>query len=78
MFHPNVKVLKSLSQMPKEWGLLFLHIVTTKLDINTLREWEIESPKLKVSIIEQLFEFLENRCLTLKAIESLKSVYKFS
>jgi len=53
-----------------EWGSLFLHIISIKLDSNTLRQWEIESPKSKVASVEGLLKYLEDHCQILEAIES--------
>lgn len=39
----NIKTLETLGQNPSQWGSLLLYLITTKLDTDTLCEWEIKS-----------------------------------
>jgi len=66
----HIKPLTSLGQNPKEWGSLLLHVISIKLDASTLRQWEMESSKSEVALVNALLEYLENRCQILEAIEA--------
>jgi len=41
----HIAALEALKQRPKDWGPLLIHIICTKLDTNTLTEWEMKAPK---------------------------------
>lgn len=66
----HINALQMLGQQPKAWGSLLIHLITTKLDKGSLREWETVSQKNEISSVENLLEFLQNRFLVLEAIES--------
>jgi len=46
-----MKALESLGERPSQWGALLMHLVVSKLDAKTMREWEISSSKTEVSSI---------------------------
>lgn len=71
----HVNALDTLGQNPKQWGSLFVHVISTKLDIGTLKEWEAtKSTSDIVPEIDELLTFLENRIRILEAVESLEPV----
>ncbi|KAF0748793.1 Uncharacterized protein FWK35_00024408 [Aphis craccivora] len=65
----HINALETLDQNPKLWGSFLIHLVTTKLDSNTLTEWEMEAPKTNVASIDLLITFLQKRCQILEAVE---------
>jgi len=70
----HMNALETLDQNPKSWGALLIHLITTKLDSNTLTEWEMEAPKTNVASIELLITFLQKRCQILEAVESAMQI----
>lgn len=71
----HINALDTLGQNPKRWGSLFVHVVSTKLDIVTLKEWEVAKSNLDdVPEIDELLKFLENRIRILESVESLESM----
>ncbi|KAE9521829.1 hypothetical protein AGLY_017764 [Aphis glycines] len=63
----HMNALETLDQNPKLW-------VTTKLDSNTLTEWEMAAPKTNVASIDLLITFLQKRCQILEAVESAMQI----
>jgi hypothetical protein len=47
----HMKALESLGERPSQWGALLMHLVVSKLNTKTMREWEISSSKTEVSSI---------------------------
>ncbi|KAE9521837.1 hypothetical protein AGLY_017772 [Aphis glycines] len=70
----HMNALETLDQNPKLWGSLLIHLVTTKLDSNTLTEWEMAAPKTNVASIDLLITFLQKRCQILEAVESAMQI----
>lgn len=70
----NLKALESLGQKPENWGALLLHLITSKLDSSTMREWETIASKTEVPTIDSLIDFLQSRFRILEAVESSKQI----
>jgi len=70
----NIKALETLGQKPKEWGPLLLHILCSKLNNETLKEWEIKSVKDKIPSVTELIQFIEDRFQISESIESSKII----
>ncbi|XP_050544282.1 uncharacterized protein LOC126907214 [Daktulosphaira vitifoliae] len=66
----HIKALENLGQKPDLWGSLIIHLITSKLDVQSLRSWEIESPRSEVATLNNIIVFLESRFRMLEAIES--------
>jgi ribosomal protein S17E len=73
----HLKALKSLGEKPDQWGSLLLHLVISKLDAKTMREWEIASSKMEVYSTAELITFMQSRFRVLEAIESSKQISLF-
>jgi hypothetical protein len=66
----HLRALKSLNQPTDTWDTLIIHIVKTKLDAVTVREWE----EYKVNNeIPNLKQFLKGRADLLESVEANKS-----
>jgi len=76
--HNYLLALKALGQRPDEWGSLLLHIVSTKLDADTIGEWEIKTPRSEMFKVTELLDFLDSRFHILEAVETAKSIVKTS
>lgn len=70
----HLKVLEFLGQTPDRWGALLFHLITSKLDTGTRREWESEAATAEELRVPVLIEFLKSRFRILEAIESVKNI----
>ncbi|XP_063915614.1 uncharacterized protein LOC135131698 [Zophobas morio] len=66
----HLKVLESLQRPVKQWDDLLIHIISSKLDHNTLIAWE-SSLGHEIPTYEQLEKFVVQRCQTLESLESV-------
>lgn len=53
----HLKALEALGQTPDKWGALLFHLITSKLDASTRREWECEAAKLEELSVPILIDF---------------------
>lgn len=74
----HIKALKTLGQTPhNNWSTILVFLITSKLDVNTRREWERETSKLEAPQITELIKFLESRFRMLETIETSKQLMHF-
>lgn len=55
-----------------------LHIISTKLDADTIGEWEMKTPRGEISKVTELLDFLDSRFHILEAVETAKGIVKTS
>lgn len=72
----HIRALESLGQNPNAWGPLLTHVITTKLDKSTLREWAIKANGTEIETPPELITFLDTRVKMLESVESVKYVNK--
>lgn len=65
----HLRALKKLNQPTESWDTLLIHIITTKLDFATAREWEEKRGYLSNPTLNDLNEFLKNRADLLESLE---------
>ncbi|KAK9739423.1 Protein of unknown function (DUF1759) [Popillia japonica] len=68
----HLRALEMLKQPVKMWDLILLHIMSTKLDYNTNKEWETLISKKgedDMPTVNELIEFLHQRCRLLETIQ---------
>lgn len=53
-----------------------MHVITSKLDAHTLRNWETLMAKEELPIIQSLIDFSLDRCQILEVIENSRNVKK--
>lgn len=70
----HMTALKSIGYDPKNWGPMLLHVISTKLDCATLKEWETQAPKKEVPEVDELLTFLQNRFQILEAVEGAQNI----
>ncbi|XP_018373384.1 PREDICTED: uncharacterized protein LOC108767792, partial [Trachymyrmex cornetzi] len=63
----HMRALKALKRPIEQWDDLMLHIVTTRLDQTTAREWETTIERGSIPSFKQLIAFLTQRCRALEA-----------
>jgi len=66
------QALQALDHDPDQWGALLLHVITSKLDENTVRQWETNAKKELPTTIKEIINYLHDRCQVLEAVESSK------
>lgn len=64
----NVESLKNLQVPVQYWDLLLIYIFTQKLDFNTRKAYELEKDRTHLPTLDNLFSFLEKRCLALESL----------
>lgn len=70
----HMTALKAIGYDPKNWGPMLLHVISTKLDCATLKEWETQAPKKEVPEVDELLTFLQNRFQILEAVEGAQNI----
>ncbi|XP_025192847.1 uncharacterized protein LOC112592900 [Melanaphis sacchari] len=70
------QALQALDHDPDLWGALLLHVITSKLDSNTVRQWETLNAQNELPTIYKMISFLHERCQILEAVESSKGKYE--
>lgn len=66
--------LKLIGYDPNNWGPMLIHIISTKLDSTTLKEWETQASKKEVPEVAELLTFLQNRFQILEAVEGAQNI----
>ncbi|KAJ8957213.1 hypothetical protein NQ318_007775 [Aromia moschata] len=73
----HLRSLKALGEPTEHWDTLIIHIITSKLDNTTRREWESFELKQELPIMEDINKFLKQRCELLEKLEVNKSNNNF-
>lgn len=63
------RALKALGRSTDEWDDLLMHLITSKLDVTTNKEWENSLTGPDIPILQDLMDFIEHRCHTLEIIQ---------
>ena len=61
-FFKGYRSLQSLGLNIAEWSAILIYILVSKLDTNTLREWEVFCKNIQSPNINNFDEFLTQRC----------------
>ncbi|XP_075234998.1 uncharacterized protein LOC142332438 [Lycorma delicatula] len=64
----HIKALKSLKQPTDTWDTMLVYLLATKLDYNSVKEWQIHAPLNRVATFAEFLEFLDKRAQTLEAV----------
>lgn len=64
----HFKALKALQRPVDSWDDIMIHLMLTKLDITTVKEWETSRLDATIPTFKQLVDFLSKRCQALEAI----------
>lgn len=66
----NLRALKTLDLPTEHWDILIIHMVTSKLDPSTLRDWEKERNNItKLPTLQDFNKYLKNRADLLETVE---------
>lgn len=66
----NIRVLAQLGEPTSHWDTIIVHIVLSRVDSTTRREWESQTDITYPVKFETLSKFLQNRCKMLESVES--------
>ncbi|KAJ8912395.1 hypothetical protein NQ315_013461 [Exocentrus adspersus] len=71
----HLDALRVLKQPVEHWDVLIMHMVTTKLDSVTNKEWETKNADRKEEepTLKELIQFLDEKCDTLEKLARQKS-----
>ncbi|XP_039303397.1 uncharacterized protein LOC120357307 [Solenopsis invicta] len=64
----HTRALRALGRPTDQWDDILIHIVTSKLDFITIKEWENTLQPRELPTIQEFIEFLTKRCQTLEAV----------
>lgn len=64
----HLRALEALNQPVHAWDTIIIHLLTSKLDLHTNKEWQSHAPANQVASLSEFTEFLNRRCQTLEAI----------
>ncbi|XP_055527501.1 uncharacterized protein LOC129720105 [Wyeomyia smithii] len=67
-FDRNLQMLTKIGENPADWSTILAHMVCSRLDIVTLRQWETHHNSKEVPKYEVLIEFLRDQCAVLQSI----------
>ncbi|XP_033222795.1 uncharacterized protein LOC117176651 [Belonocnema kinseyi] len=68
----HLRALKNLEEPVDQWDTLILHLISSKLDSSTNREWESKVISNGLTTIEELTEFILDRCQLLETVQANK------
>ncbi|XP_076230264.1 uncharacterized protein LOC143176045 [Nomia melanderi] len=72
----NLLALKALGEPTDSWDTLIIYLLTSKLDINTQREWERRMNNIQGDVsLHDMMNFLENHCKYLERITADKIIH---
>lgn len=66
----HFKALKALQRPVDNWDDMIIHLVLTKLDSVTIREWQMSRIDTAIPTFKELIEFLSKRCQALETISN--------
>ncbi|XP_018357524.1 PREDICTED: uncharacterized protein LOC108757561 [Trachymyrmex cornetzi] len=64
----HLRALKAIGRPTDSWDDVIIHLITSKLDHVTNKEWEDNISDEDIPTIQHLTDFLEHRCHTLEAV----------
>ncbi|XP_058837794.1 uncharacterized protein LOC131693727 [Topomyia yanbarensis] len=67
-FEANVKICKQLGERTEHWDVLLIHLLSTRLDTVTRRDWEEYAEMNQTTKFSQLIEFLQRRVNVLQTV----------
>nr|CAI5835101.1 unnamed protein product [Callosobruchus analis] len=64
----NIRSLEALGLPVKEWDILLIYLITSKLDSSTQKQWETEQSNNNFPSMEDLSNFIKRRCQVLESL----------
>lgn len=69
-FQKHFQSLKNLKLPVDKWDEILIYLLTSKLDPNSKKEWEIHSNDIESPQINQFSEFISKRCQLLESMDN--------
>ncbi|XP_055605661.1 uncharacterized protein LOC129753838 [Uranotaenia lowii] len=69
-FDANVRILKQLGESTEHWDILLIHLLSTRLDPSTRRDWEEHSSAIETTTFQELTSFIQRRVAVLEQLTS--------
>lgn len=63
----HLHALQALKRPTAQWDDLLIHILSSKIDALTLREWQSSLTDTELPTLKQFFDFITHRCQMLEA-----------
>jgi len=63
----HIHALQALKRPTSQWDDLLIHILSSKLDTLTSREWQLSLTGSEIPTFKQFIDFIVHRCQTLEA-----------
>ncbi|XP_055604172.1 uncharacterized protein LOC129752412 [Uranotaenia lowii] len=67
-FERNLQMLQKVGENPDQWSTLLVHMLCSRLDQSTLRQWETHHSSKEVPLYDDVMSFLRNHCSVLESI----------
>lgn len=67
-FQTNLRSLKNLKENTDQWDSLLIHLIVSKLDRQSHKEWEKTLKGATMPTLKQLIEFLTEKCQVLESM----------
>jgi len=64
----HLRSLKGLNKSTEQWDDLIIYLITTKLETNTIKDWEDNVQRKNMPTLKEMIDFLVHKCKTLSAI----------
>jgi len=64
----HLRSLKGLNRPTEQWDDLIIYLITTKLDTNTIKDWEDNVQRENMPTLKEMIDFLVHKCKALSAI----------
>lgn len=68
-FQKNFRALKNLDEPVDEWNTVLIYLLTSKLDINSKREWEVGTNREVSPKLQDFIKFITDRCNLLESLD---------
>ncbi|KAL6421662.1 hypothetical protein ACFW04_014479 [Cataglyphis niger] len=68
----HLHVLQPLKRSTAHWDDLLIHILSSKIDSLTLREWQSSLTGSELPTLKQFIDFIQHRCQMLEAMSNVK------
>lgn len=66
----HYRALRNLKEPVEQWSTILIHLLSSKLDTNSRKEWEIETKDVVSPTSEIFIQFLIDRCKLLESIDN--------
>ncbi|XP_038106475.1 uncharacterized protein LOC119766147 [Culex quinquefasciatus] len=72
-FEKNLQMLDKMGEKTADWSTVMAHVLCSKLDSATLRNWETHHNSKEVPTYKALLEYLRGHCSVLQSIKRAKA-----